>query len=124
MRSATPIMHGTEDAGLFRSERYGNFSYSIPVPPGKYLLRLYFAETYFGQGNPGVRDNRMRSFDVYCNGVALLRNFDPLSEAGPNSAAIKIFHGVVPTASGKLDLTFVPVSNLAMINAIEVLQEP
>ncbi len=63
-------------------------------------------------------------FDVYCNGVALLRNFDVLAAAGgPNRAVDKIFHGLTPTAQGKLVLSFVPVLNYAIVTAIEVEDE-
>jgi hypothetical protein len=119
----TPSLHDTSDVGLYRSQRYGNFNYLIPVTEGKFTLRLYFAETYFGVDNPGSRDNRVRSFDVHCNGVTLLKDFNPLNEAGPDHVIIKTFHGISPTAEGKLNLTFTPDSNLAMINAIEVVEE-
>jgi Malectin domain len=33
---------------LFIGERYGHFTYRLPVPPGEYRLKLFFAETYFG----------------------------------------------------------------------------
>ena len=41
---------GTDDPELFESERWGNFSYAIPVTPGKYVLTLYFAGR---QNSPG-----------------------------------------------------------------------
>ena len=47
------IVGGTQDPELFLSQRYGNFSYRFPAPPGKYTLRLLFAETFFGPHNRG-----------------------------------------------------------------------
>jgi hypothetical protein len=66
----------------------------------------------------------MRSFDVYCNGLALLRHFDITREAGaPNRSVDKVFRGLEPNALGKLVLNFVPVRNYACVNAIEILPE-
>ena len=62
-----------------------------------------------------------RIFDVYCNGVALLRNFDIFKEAGGSLKALdKTFHNLEPNAEGKLLLTFVPVRDYACLNAVEV----
>ncbi|MGH9407266.1 MAG: malectin domain-containing carbohydrate-binding protein [Terriglobia bacterium] len=114
-------VEGTRDPGLYAGERFGHFDYAIPVAPGKYRLTLSFAETYFGAGNPGGGGAGSRTFDVYCNGAALLRNFDILKAAGgANRALRKVFDGLQPNAQGKLVLRFVPVENYACVNAIEV----
>jgi len=63
----------------FARERFGNFSYAIPVPPGSYTVKLYFMESYFSPTNPGgvcKGGEGCRVFDVTSNGVALLHNFD------------------------------------------------
>ncbi|MDE3178760.1 MAG: hypothetical protein KGM47_03790 [Acidobacteriota bacterium] len=115
----------TPDPGLYAGERFGHFSYAIPVAPGKYRLTLRFAETYFGPGNPGAGAAGSRVFDVYCNGVPLLQNFDIFEEAGgANRALEKTFSGLKPDAQGKLVLRFVPITNYASVNAIEVAAEP
>ena len=114
---------GTPDADLFGHERYGHFSYAIPVAAGSYTVNLYFAETYWGPENEGVNGVGQRVFDVYCNGAALLRNFDIFKEAGANRALIKKFHGLRPNGQGKLKLEFVPVANYGSVFAIEVLDE-
>jgi malectin (di-glucose binding ER protein) len=116
---------GTPDADLFANERYGHFSYAIPVAPqpSSYSVAMYFAETYWGKENEGGGGAGQRIFDVYCNGSALVRNLDILKEASPNHALIKRFHGLRPTAQGKLNFEFVPVVNYASIFAIEVLDE-
>jgi hypothetical protein len=115
----------TADSGLYYGEHYGHFSYAIPVATGRqYGLTLHFAETYFGPENPGHGGAGSRVFDVYCNGVALLRNFDIFKEAGgANRALEKTFHGLPASAMGKLLLSFVPVKNYACVNAIEVVDE-
>ncbi len=43
--AATLGILGTRDDALFQTYRWGNFSYSIPVPPGRYFLVLFEAET-------------------------------------------------------------------------------
>jgi hypothetical protein len=114
----------TPDPGLYYGERYGHFSYAIPVASGKYALSLHFSETYFGPQNPGQGGVGSRLFDVYCNGSLLLRNFDILKEAGgANRALVKTFHGLEPNPQGKLLLIFVPVKNYACVSAIEVTSE-
>ena len=114
---------GTPDADLFANERYGHFSYAIPVAPGSYTAAMYFAETYWGKENEGGGGVGQRVFDIYCNGSALARNLDILKEVGPNQALIKRFRGLRPTAQGKLNFEFVPVVNYASVFAIEVLDE-
>jgi len=115
----------TTDPGLYYGERYGHFTYAIPVATERqYGLTLHFAETYFGPQNPGHGGAGSRVFNVYCNGVTLLRNFDIFKEAeGANRAIEKTFHALPASAMGKLVLTFVPVKNYACINAIEVIDE-
>jgi hypothetical protein len=122
---------GTTDPDLFAGERTGNFSYYIPVASGRYNLTLRFAESSFGldpiAGVPrsGV-DLGSRLFDVYCNGIALLRDFDVLKEAGGrNRAVVRNFRGLKPNSQGKLVLSFVPVTTnaTATIRAIEVVDD-
>jgi hypothetical protein len=114
----------TPDPEMFQGERFGNFRYSIPVAEGRYTVTLRFAETWFGPGKPGAGGVGSRIFDVYCNGTALMRNFDLFRTAGGAQRAIeKSFHGIAPDAQGKIELSFVPVVNYACINAIEVVDD-
>ncbi|HTT63639.1 MAG TPA: malectin domain-containing carbohydrate-binding protein [Bryobacteraceae bacterium] len=114
---------GTPDADLFANERYGHFSYAIPVAPGVYTATMYFAETYWGKENEGGGGPGQRIFDIYCDGSTLLRNFDILKEVGPNHALIKRFRGLRPTPQGKLNIDFVPAANYASVFAIEIEDE-
>ncbi|MGH9403666.1 MAG: malectin domain-containing carbohydrate-binding protein, partial [Terriglobia bacterium] len=100
-------VQGSQDSGLYTEERYGNFSYAVPVPEGHYSVTLYFAETYFGPDDLGGDGVGRRVFDVDCNGIALLRDFDIFKEAGgDNRAVVRTFHGLRPNAQGKLLLSF------------------
>ncbi|HTS71340.1 MAG TPA: malectin domain-containing carbohydrate-binding protein [Terriglobia bacterium] len=116
---------GSPDPDLYLSQRFGYFSYSIPVAAGsKYSSTLHFTEAFFGPGNQGRGGVDSRLFDVYCNGTVLLRNFDIFKEAGgENRALVKTFHGLVPNDQGKIFFNFVPVRNYPRINAIEVSPE-
>jgi hypothetical protein len=117
-------VRNTPDPELFRAERFGNFTYSIPVAEGRYNVTLQFAESWFGPGQPGGGGPGSRAFDVYCNGVALLHNFDVFRAAGGDHRALeRTFHGIAPNAQGKIVLSFVPIANYACVNAIEVADE-
>jgi hypothetical protein len=110
---------------LYAGEHYGNFAYHIPVPPGKYRVKLYFAETFFGSKLPfaGSGETGARLFNVFCDGTTLLRNFDVTREAGgANRAVVRTFDNLEPNAQGKIVLEFVPIRNYAEVNAIEVTQ--
>jgi Malectin domain len=115
---------GTPDPGLYASERYGNFTYAIPVDPrGTYSLTLHMAETYFGQNVSGQGGPGSRVFDVMANGVLLVKDLDISKEVGSLHALTETFHGLKPTAQGKLVLWFNPVVNYASVFALEVLDE-
>jgi Malectin domain len=112
------------DMALYGSERWGHFSYALPVPEGRYRVKLKFCEGHYGKRNTGVGGLGGRLFDVYCNGVALLRNFDIFKEAGGEGRPLdKAFPGIRPNAQGKIILTFVPVAGMACVNGIEVVED-
>ena len=109
--------------GLYESDRVGRFRYSIPaVPMAHYRVRLYFREPWFGKENGGIGGPGSRVFDVACNGEMLLKNFDILAD-GDSAPVVKTFDNIQATAGGQIELSFMPVVNYAVINAIEVLPE-
>lgn len=113
---------GSPDPDLFATERYGHFTYAIPVDTrDRYTLVLHFVEFYFGSQAAGGVGSRV--FRVMCNGETLLDNFDIYKEAGSLHVLVKTFYHLKPTAQGKLNLTFEPVANNATISGIEVLDE-
>lgn len=115
---------GTPDPKLYAQERYGHFTYSIPVDArGHYTIVLHFAELYWIPDPSGKIGIGSRVFRVYCNGTTLLDNFDIFKEVGSLHALTKTFSHVRPTPEGKIDLTFDPVVNYATISAIEVIDE-
>jgi hypothetical protein len=116
------VVNSSEKA-LYQGERFGNFSYHIPLAPGKYRLTLHFAETWFGtnESHEGALDSRI--FGVFANGTALLRDYQIVKDAGGSNRGVdKIFDNLEPNAQGMLQLEFVPVKNYAEVNAIEVVE--
>jgi hypothetical protein len=114
----------TSDPHLFDGERFGHFTYQIPVVPGRYTVTLHFTEAYYGTVAAAPDPGPARVFDVYANGVALLRNFDILGKAGgPNKEVAETFRDIEPNAAGLIVMSFVPVKNYACVSAIEVMDE-
>jgi hypothetical protein len=118
------LVSGTPDPNLYAQERYGHFTYSIPVDThGRYTLVLHFAELYWVPDPNHAIGVGNRIFRVYCNGSTLLDNFDIYKEVGSMHALTKMFHHLQPSTEGKLDLTFEPIVNYGTISAIEVIDE-
>jgi len=115
------LIFGTREQKLLRSGREGNFRYDIPLKPGVYELRLYFAETMFGEtGVSGFGGESSRYFDVLVNGRTVIHALDVISEAGASVANIKVLKDISPAPDGMLHLSFLPLSYLPFLNAIEI----
>lgn len=121
---------GTDDPEFYESERWGHFSYAIPVPPGRYSVTLHLIDHGSPDNSPqrtapGASSNagQKRVFSVFCNGKTVLSNLDIIGEAGRNHPLVRRIKGLVPNAQGKLLLEFVPVTGYATISAIEVVPE-
>jgi len=115
----------TPDPDLFASERYGNFYYVIPVPDGRYMLTLYFAETFWNPlaEAPSHGGAGSRVFSISCNGQMLVPHFDILAESKAFQAVSRTFHGLRPNGQGKLQIAFAPLRNYASLKAIEVMDD-
>jgi hypothetical protein len=112
----------TANPQLYSGHREGDFTYRIPLEPGSYEARLYFAETVFGEGNPAGGAESSRLFQIYANGTLLEDQLDILADApGSRSADVKVYKNLGPDASGKLNLEFRPLrSGEPFVNAIEI----
>lgn len=120
----THALLDSSDPDLFSGERYGHFTYAIPVDTrDRYTMVLHFAEFYFGSAAPGGGGVGSRIFRVMCNGQTLLDDFDIFKEAGSLHELTKTFRHLKPSAQGKLNLTFEPIVNNATVSGIEVLDE-
>jgi hypothetical protein len=120
LSNSRPLLNSS-DPDLFGRERYGHFSYAIPVDVrDTFTVVLHFAEFYFNTSASGS-DGRL--FKVMCNGQTLLDNFDIFREAGSLHEVTKTFRHLKPSAQGKLNFTFEPILNNATVSGIEVLDE-
>jgi hypothetical protein len=109
--TTTAAIAGTTADRLYQSERYGNFSYKIPVANGDYLVTLKFAELYWSQVG-------QRVFNVSMEGKVVLSNLDLVAKVGPK-AAYNVTLPVTVT-DGVLTIGFQSVVNNAKVSAIRV----
>jgi len=106
---------GTRTQELYQFERSGkDFSYTLPALPGKYRVRLRFAETY-------VKKEGERIFDILINGKKVLDHFDILKAAGAFDKAIdKSFTDIQPDTDGNIRIQFLSSVQNAKVCAIEI----
>ncbi len=116
-QSSTPL-------AIFASERFDrvagapNMTYSFPVTEvGNYEVRLYFANSFSGTGQPGDR-----IFDTEIEGLVLplLSDLDIVDTYG-NEIGTVISH-IVKVTDGSLDVSFLhDAFENPLLNAIEIL---
>ncbi len=93
----------TNLAPLYRSQRWfaprcgQTPSYAIPLPPGRWRVRLHFSEMFYCR--PAVR-----VFDVVIEGRKVLESYDPFKSAGFATAEVKEFE--VEVTDGLLEVFF------------------
>ena len=112
---------GTDAPTLFQGERFGHFTYTIPVAPGRYTVSLGFAENYHTIWDhlPG---KGLRLFNVYMNGTLILPDFDVFAKAGGALQAItRTFRDIQPTPQDKIVITFEPITESAIVDTVEVI---
>ena len=115
-RDAGTAIANTKDPGLFLSEHYSMDSFSCAVPNGKYIAKLYFAETYEGITGPG---GRVFSFNVQGHEF---KDFDVWVKAGgPKRAYVETVP--VEVTDGKFKITFTSNVENPEINAIELIPQ-
>lgn len=123
--------NSADDPEFYETERWGHFSYAIPVAPGRYTVTLHFIERRASVESPdrstlaatGSIASEGRVFNVFCNGKTVLANLNILEQAGENRPLTRKIKGLEPNAQGKILLEFVPVTRYATVTAIEVLPE-
>ena len=114
--SSAPTIAGTRDAGLFTSEHFSMSAFSCKIPNGKYLAKLYFAETYEGITGAG---QRVFSFSVQGRQV---KDFDVWAKAGgPRRAYIETVP--VEVTNGEFRIVFTPKVENPAIKAIEIIPQ-
>jgi hypothetical protein len=99
--STTAAISGTPDPALYQDERWGSFSYSIPVANGIYDVRLHFVELYYTGNCIG---KRVFSIDVVDTPVTPdVATLDICAGVGPDAALVKTVSGV-SVSDGHVDL--------------------
>jgi hypothetical protein len=115
------VISGTRESRLFQSRRQGQFHYDIPVKDGDYEVRLYFAETNYGEtNNAGYGGEGSRRFAIQINGKTVTERLDVTGEAGASAADIKAYRDVTPASDGRIHISFVPLVGVPFLNAIEI----
>lgn len=119
-RFVTDPIEGTVDEALLQTFRYGRekLDFSFPVPPGEYLVELFFIEPWWGIG---TREDctGWRDFDVAVNGQVRLHHLDIFKEAGSLKALKKQI--AVKADQGKIRISFPRTySGQAVISAIAI----
>jgi alcohol dehydrogenase (cytochrome c) len=114
--NSTTDVAGTKDPGLFTGEHYGMSAFSCKLPNGKYLAKLYFAETFAGITGPG-----QRVFSLTVHGHEL-KDFDIWAKAGgPRRAYVETVP--VEVTNGEFRIDFTRQTESPAINAIEIVPQ-
>lgn len=77
--STTDFIMDAGDSDIFNTERYGDFTYEVPVEAGTYSVTLHFAELY-------QEEESARLFSVDVENESVLSNFDLFAAAGHDTA--------------------------------------
>lgn len=114
----------TDEDAIYLTEQSSNgdklpFRYEIPVSNDNYVVRLHFAEIYWGALGGGTSGGvGSRVMGVAIEGQTLLSQFDVVKEVGKATAVIKNFP--VSVTDGKLNINFNASVNRPMVCAVEV----
>ncbi|HLE00472.1 MAG TPA: malectin, partial [Bdellovibrionota bacterium] len=104
----TNTINGTSSPTLYQSERYGNFSYTIPVDNGGYSVMLRFAELYWTAAG-------RRVFDVSINGTRVVSGLDIFARVGRNAPYNLTFP--VNVSNGAINIVFTTRVDNAKVSA-------
>ncbi|HEX8676777.1 MAG TPA: malectin domain-containing carbohydrate-binding protein, partial [Segetibacter sp.] len=101
---------GTDEDSLYLKEQSSNadkrpFRYELPLENGDYVVRLHFAEIYWGSPGSGLNGGAgSRVMNVSLEDSLRLVNFDVIQEVGPATALVKNIP--VTVTDGKLNIDF------------------
>ena len=107
--STTAAITGTPDPTLYQTERFGNFSYNIPLADGNYTVTLKFAEIYWTAAGK-------RIFNVSMQGTQVISDLDIYAQVGKDAAYDLSFP--VSVTNGTLNIIFTSVADNAKVSAI------
>ncbi|MCC5939719.1 MAG: right-handed parallel beta-helix repeat-containing protein [Lunatimonas sp.] len=99
---------------LFQAGRFAtHLAYEIPVTNGKYQVKTYHHETYFGKTGPTARSGQ-RVFDILVEGQVVKRNLDMFVEFA--NKEIELDLGIVEIKDNILNLDLRATANNAIIS--------
>lgn len=113
-------IQGTDSDKIYQSERYGEYSYQIPLTTGSYDVKLHFAEIYHGVKNKNGVGARVFNVNVE-NGQGSLQNYDIIKSAGGPATAVVETIKDVKISDGFLSIALSAVKNHPKISAIEII---
>ncbi|MEQ8768500.1 MAG: malectin domain-containing carbohydrate-binding protein [Planctomycetota bacterium] len=107
----------TELDTLYQSERWDppgapDMTYTFPLDPGRYRIRLHFAEIYHDTSGKRV-------FDVLLEGDVVSPSLDVLAQAGGKNTAL-VLELEEQIEDGALELTFGRIVDSPKISAVEI----
>lgn len=103
---------------LFQTERWDanagpEMQWNIPVQPGNYEVRLYFAENHTPSQTVGGR-----VFSIAIEGATVATGVDVFANVGARAAMVESFN---VSSDGSLDIEFLHITQNPAIKAIEIL---
>ena len=105
--SITQTITGTADPALYQNERWGQFSYAIPVASGTYDVRFHFAEVYYGTAVSGsCVGKRIFGMNIADTPGTDLTNIDICAAVGARAAYVRTVANVAIT-DGTLNIASV-----------------
>nr|WP_081590520.1 glycoside hydrolase family 2 TIM barrel-domain containing protein [Blastomonas sp. AAP53] len=107
----TPIS-GSPARDALATYREGDFSYRIPMPKGRYKVRLWFTLP------AGVNE---RQFDVLAAGKPVLRK---ITHGSAGEGAVAVSHETTMRSNGTIDLQFQSKQDKATVSLIEISKTP
>lgn len=113
----TSLLAADVPSALFQSERWsapvqGDLTWGLPVPPGDYAVRLYFAEIYSGAYEIG---GRVFSIEVE---NSVIDNLDVFAEVQANTAMV---HTLQVTSDSVLNIQLKRITQNPALKALEIL---
>ncbi|WP_051189412.1 malectin domain-containing carbohydrate-binding protein [Daejeonella oryzae] len=112
--STSSSITNTSDDVLYQKERYGNFSYNIPLADGTYEVTLKLAETVYSATGK-------RRFDVLFEGSEQVSNIDLYAVAGKNKANDIV--KTIQVTDGTLNIQFKTDVNYSSLKALHVIKK-
>lgn len=108
----TANINGTNEDALFQSQRYGNFTFELPVTASEYNITLYFAEEYAEAAGT-------RLMSATAENKVVMNNVDLFDSHG-RLQAITYSLNDINVNDGSLTVEFSASANLATLSGILV----